>query len=243
MQRIGCCARFFNTYKDEVKFAKEHGFEFLQLWYDKDGIALHKDKGNEVAAINTSSFPAIIHAVLDIADFREHIPKIIDIMRVLKHKDLIIHPICTSEKITENSIKKLSGELSYTLEMTNEEGITVYLENNSLIEPIFTSKEEFELIFREHRELKLLLDIAHIQSYEHLGELLSVKKPSIIHIADKHFDVIHEHLPIGKGELDFKHILQDIMKDFLGDIILEVVTSDEDIVESKNHIVDILRNR
>lgn len=41
---IGCLARFFNRYEEEVRFAKENGFDFMQLWYDNKGLCLHDDE-------------------------------------------------------------------------------------------------------------------------------------------------------------------------------------------------------
>ncbi|MCT4598804.1 MAG: hypothetical protein N4A50_13105 [Vallitalea sp.] len=90
--RIGCCARFFNNYKDEVSFAKEYDFDFMQLWCDKNGLA------------------------------------------------------------------------------------------------------------------------------------------------DKHFDVIHEHLPLGKGELDFGYVFSNALGDFNRDLVIEVVTNNEDIIDSRERI-------
>lgn len=234
--RIGCCARYFNKYEDEVRFAKENGFNFMQLWYDKNGLGLHKDSGSKVDLIDSFNFPTIIHAVLNISDFEEHIPKIKNIMKKLNHSRLIIHPIYHSQKINEMTIHKLSEVIGFTLECLKEDGIKVYIENNSLKTPIFTSKEELELIFNTHRDLEFLLDIAHIQSYEHLQELVKIKAPQILHIADKHFDVIHEHIPFGEGELDFNYIFNEVLNEFDGDIIIEVVTSDEDIINAKEYL-------
>lgn len=38
MVEVGCIAGFSNSYEHEVKFAKENGFKFLQIWYDKNGL-------------------------------------------------------------------------------------------------------------------------------------------------------------------------------------------------------------
>jgi len=62
----------------------------------------------------------------------------------------------------------------------------------------------------------------------------------MLHIADKHFSVIHEHLPVGSGDLDFKYIFSEVLKDFHGSIIFEVVDEDEAIIKSKNVIREII---
>jgi sugar phosphate isomerase/epimerase len=235
MVQIGCCARFFNKYEDEVKFAIDNGIDFMQLWYDKDGLGLHKNNEPKVNLIKEHGFPTIIHAVLDINEIEEHIPILVDHAEFLGHKELIIHPICISEQITNETIYKLSDKISNALDVLKKHNITLYLENNSLKSPIFTSRRELEIMFSKNNDLESLLDIAHIQSYEHLCDLVAVKYPRILHIADKHFDVIHEHLPIGQGELDYNHIF-NIIKDFNGKIIVEVVDSDKDIINAVEYI-------
>jgi len=35
---FGFAARQFRPYEQEVEFARMNGFEFLQIWYDKNGI-------------------------------------------------------------------------------------------------------------------------------------------------------------------------------------------------------------
>lgn len=241
MIQIGCCARYFNKYEDEVKFAIENGVDFMQLWYDKDGLGLHKNNGPKAKIIKEHGFPTIIHAVLDINEIEEHIPVLLEHIKFLGHKNLIIHPICMSEEITDETIYKLSDKISYALTHLRKHNITLYLENNSLKNPIFTSKRELEIMFSKNNDLELLLDIAHIQSYEHLCDLMAVKYPKILHVADKHFDVMHEHLPIGQGELDYNHIFNNIIKDFDGKIVVEVVDSDKDIVDAMEYINTIIK--
>lgn len=41
MIEIGCLARYFNLYKNEVEFVSENNFDFMQLWYAKNGLSLH----------------------------------------------------------------------------------------------------------------------------------------------------------------------------------------------------------
>jgi sugar phosphate isomerase/epimerase len=242
MIQIGCLARFFNKYEDELTFAKLHGFDFMQIWYDRNGIALNKDSNPKESVIKELDFPTIIHAVLDINEFEEHVPKIIDMLSYLKHKELIIHPICESEEITANTIYKLSRQVSYALERLSEKGITLYLENNSRLDPVYNTPKEIKIIFDNNPSLEFLLDIAHIESYEHLKEIVSVKMPKALHIADKHFAVVHEHLPIGEGEIDYGYIFKHVLNEFEGKIVLEVIQSDDAIIGSRDKITKSLNN-
>lgn len=240
MPQLGCLARFFNRYKDEFKFAKENNFDFMQLWYDNRGLCLHEDDKDFINTINKYNFPTIIHAVLNINEFEEHIPKLLDILNKLNHKELIIHPICENEDIDEETLNKLNLNIKYALNILKPHGINLFLENNSKLDPIFTTTDEIQKIFSQNADLEFLLDIAHIDNTNHLQELIDIKYPKILHIADRHFDVIHEHLPIGHGEIDFQYIFSKLLPKYNGKIVLEIVNKDLDIINSKNLIENFL---
>jgi|CZCA01.1.fsa_nt_gi sugar phosphate isomerase/epimerase len=240
MIQIGCLARFFNKYADEVEFATRNGFDFMQIWYDRNGIALRKDSEPKESVIKEFDFPTIVHAVLDINEFEEHVSRVIDILVYLNHKNVIIHPICESEEITSDTIHKLSRKVSCALEKISDKGITLYLENNSKIDPIFNTPEEIGIMFSSNPNLEFILDVAHIESYEHLKRIVDVKMPKILHIADKHFDIIHEHLPVGQGDIDYEYIFNNELREFTGKIILEVAQSDEAVISSRDKIRNVL---
>lgn len=239
MVQIGCLARFFNRYVNEVEFAKCNGFQLMQLWYDNRGLCLHPEDITRVEIINSNKFPTIIHAVLNISEFDEHIPKLLELLKRLGHNELIIHPICEDEVITEETLEKLNQKIKYALNRFRSEGITLYLENNSKLDPIFTDAYEIEYIFKENPELEFLLDIAHVDDRITLEKLVKAKRPKLIHIADRHFNVIHEHLPIGEGEIDFEDIFKNILVDYEGRIILEIL-GDHEVVDSKERILRAL---
>lgn len=239
MLQLGCLARFFNRYKDEVKFAKENNFDFMQLWYDNKGLCLHEDDKDFINTINKYTFPTIIHTVLNINEFEEHIPKLLDILNKLNHKELIIHPICENEEINKETIDKLDKSVKYALNILNPYGITLFLENNSKLDPIFADTNEIQKIFSQNKDLEFLLDIAHIDNMKHLEEMIKIKKPKILHIADRHFDVVHEHLSLGQGDIDFQYIFSNLLPEYDGKIILEIVNSNLDIINSKNILENI----
>lgn len=242
MIEIGRCVRYFNHYKDEVKFSQKHKFDFMQVWYDSNGIGFHKDNEPRERLIKEFNFSSIIHAVLDINEFEEHVPKVLDMVNYLGHKDVIIHPVCKSEKKDSKTIYKLSQKVDFALDIFSKEDIKVYLENNSKLDPIFTTTEEIKIIFKENPKLEFLLDVAHIDDYQHLKEIVAIKMPKILHIADRHFDVVHEHLPIGDGDIDYKYIFKEILNDFQGKIVLEIDQSDEAILTSRDKIKQIIEN-
>ncbi|ELC8442496.1 sugar phosphate isomerase/epimerase [Clostridium perfringens] len=240
MVQLGCLARFFNRYESEVKFAEENKFSFMQLWYDNRGLCLHENDKEFIDTINRYNFPTIIHAVLNINEFGEHIPKLLDILNKLNHKELIIHPICENEEINKETLYKLDKSIKYALNILTPNGITLFLENNSKLDPIFTDANEIEKIFSQNKDLEFLLDIAHIDNMNHLQEMINIKKPKILHIADRHFDVVHEHLPLGQGDIDFQYIFSNLLPKYDGKIILEIVNDDLDIINSKNIIESLI---
>lgn len=237
---IGCLARYFNPYSEEVEFAKANNFKFMQLWYDKNGLSLNEDS-NPIEVIKQYDFPSIIHAVLDLNEFEEHVPKLIQILKYLNHKELIIHPICESEQITKQTIYKLSDKVKLTLEKLSHENITLYLENNSRLDPIFNEANEIEIVFKQNPGLQLILDIAHVDSYDHLKAIIKIKMPGMLHVADRHFEMIHEHLPIGQGNIDYRYIFAEILNEFDGKVVLEIVQYSKDIIDSKIKIEEYCR--
>lgn len=59
-----------------------------------------------------------------------------------------------------------------------------------------------------------------------------------LHVAGKHFDVPHEHLPLSQGDIDYKLVFQKYLKGYDGRIILEIEGTDEEIITSKR-IIDM----
>jgi len=244
MIEFGFGARQFGGFKikypEEVEFAKTNNFDFIQIWYDaKSGLEINLSENKE-KTIKESKFPSIIHAVLDVTEIEEHIRKLIPILRYLGNKELIIHPHSNILKGNE-AFLKLINVINFAVEELSKEGITVYLENNSRLNPIFWTSVEIKKVFDQILELEFLLDIAHIDDTKHLEDMVAIKYPKILHIADRHLEVIHEHLPIGGGNIDFEYIFKNPLVKFDGKVIFEVTKSTKDLIESKNKIYELVR--
>jgi len=242
MIKYGCLAHFDHYYLDDIEFAKQNGFSFLQVWYDNKGIILRKEI-NPIESLKSNNFPFIIHAVLDICEFEEQISKLNQILGYLNQKELIIHPVCKNEKIDTNTNTKLSKLIKKTINEFKYDGINVYLENNSKLDPIFSSFEDIQEVIIDNPELELLFDIAHMESYEQIVKVNGLRNPKILHIADRNLSTIHEHLEIGKGNIDFVKIFNEILTGNEYRIILEIVESDTVIIKSKNIINEIIEKR
>ena len=239
---FGFAARQFRPYEQEVEFARMNGFEFLQIWYDKNGI-FSRGADEQVEIIKQCGYPAIIHALLDINEIEEHVPKLINMLQFLEHTEVIIHPVCKSEKIETDTIFKLANKISGAMQKLYSEGITLYLENNSKLDPIYTTAREVEIMYKENPALEFLLDVAHIDDYKHLQEMIQVRMPKILHAADRHLEVIHEHLPIGQGNIDFEYVFRNILHEFAGRIVLEISYTDKEILDSKARLEQYLHKK
>lgn len=243
MIKYGRSIRWYNNYAEEVNFSKENSFDFMQVWYKQGEILLDNIENPKEKTIKEIGFPIIFHALLDINEFEENTPKLIELLNYLSHKELIVHPICISEEINKETIYKLSERVSVLSKQLGTE-IKLFIENNSKIDPINYTIEDIELLYTENPNVDLLLDLAHIDDYEHLEKIVNLKKPKMLHIADKRFGIEHEHLPIGNGNIDFEYIFNEVLYDFDGKIIFEVVEDDDkQIIESKNIIENILHKR
>lgn len=238
--QFGCCARYYkNAYNEDVQFAKSNGFSFLQLMYNNEGL-LNKNVSIQANEIKSIGFPGIIHACLDINDIEKYSAELVETVKYLGHKEVILHPICRSEMIIDSTIFKLSRIVSDLLFKIKKEGISLFLENNSKLDPIFTTTREIDIMFRENPNLEFVLDVAHIDNYVHLKEMVGIKYPKLLHITDRPLEEIHNHVPIGQGNIDFKYIFRDISPNYSGNVIIEVFQSDEDIISSKEYIKQIL---
>jgi len=238
--KYGCLAHFDHLLADDIKFAKENGFTFLQVWYDKNGISLNKEK-DPLESLIDSKFPFIIHAVLDITEMFEHFINLVEILKKCRLTDIIIHPVCKTNIIQGDANVYLSKEIKRVVEIAKRNNISVFLENNSKLDRIFSSYDEINKVLTDNPELNLLFDIAHMESYEQVKNIGIKYKPKLIHIADRDLKNVHEHLPIGKGNIDFNRVLFDLIDNREYKIILEIIESNEDIIKSKEIIDKIIK--
>ncbi|MEG0307251.1 MAG: TIM barrel protein [Clostridium sp.] len=243
MIEYGRSIRWFNDYKEEVEFSQLNKFDFMQIWFVKGELILDKVLAPKAEYVLNSKVPVIIHAVYDIDDYDKYNSELIRILKFLKHKEVIIHPVCESIPVTKETIYILADNIYKTNQLLKAEGIKLYIENNSIIDKINHTPDDLKIVFDRNPDVELLLDIAHIDDYEHLQRIIEVKFPKCIHIADKHFSVEHEHLSIGQGELDFELIFQNYLKEYDGKIIFEVVDTDEEIIKSQTTIQSIFQNK
>ena len=167
--------------------------------------------------------------------------KFIEMVKYFGHNEVIIHPICKSEKISKNTVFILEKNIRKIHKKLLEHEVKLFLENNSIIDGFFNTVEDLSIVFNSNPDIGLLLDIAHINNYEHLNEIIKMRFPECIHIADKHFNIAHEHITLGEGDIDFENIFKNIIPHYNGRIILEATETIDGIKKSK-HVLDNIFN-
>lgn len=242
MIEYGRSIRWFNDYKEEVDFSKSNEFDFMQVWFMDGELMLDKAVSPKEECILSSGFPMIIHVFYDINDYDKYNGELLRILKYLNHKEVIIHPVCNAIPENPENIYMLSDKIYETNQLLKAGGVKLYVEHNAAGK-IFYTADDLKILFDRNPDAELLLDTAHIDDYDHLQRILEIKFPKCLHISDKHFSVGHEHLAVGQGDLDFEMIFKNYLKGYDGKIIFEIVGSDEEIIQSKNMIREILQSR
>lgn len=69
MIQFGRNYRYQKEFGDEVAFPENHGFEILQLWYDKNGLCQNENAVGNLEIIKLKNHPVIIHALSNISEY------------------------------------------------------------------------------------------------------------------------------------------------------------------------------
>jgi len=226
-------ATFKRDYFEEITLAKSLGFSFFQIWFYNGILCAETLPEPREKFVLDASFPIIIHALFDLSDFEIYEERLLYLIDYFKHKEVIIHPICEKGQITSNTVFLLKKKIEKISNKLIRQNVKLFLENNHIVNGFFNSIDDLRLIFDSNPEIGLLLDLAHINNYEHLEKIVKIRYPECIHIADRHFGTGHEHITLGEGEMDFGMIFSKIIPKYEGKIILEATDTIEGIKKSK----------
>ena len=241
MVSIGRGIRWYNDYQHEVDFCLANNFEFMQLWYKDGEILVNNIPEPKVEYIKKVGFPVIIHAVFDPEDFSKYGDELLGIVEYLGMHEVIIHPVSEKTPVNDNTEYQLVEQVKIFSEKAKNRGIIWYLENNSVVDTFHYNKNDLSVVFQSDSYVEQLLDVAHIDNYQHLEEIIDVKFPKCLHVAGKHFNVPHEHLPLNEGDIDYKFVFRDFLNGYKGRVILEVDGNDEELIMSKRIIEEAIR--
>lgn len=238
---IGRGIRIKRDFLQEVEVSKKYGFKFMQIWYINGELKMPNINSNRIEFLNNLDLPVIVHALFEISDFEEYGVDLLETIEALNLNEVIVHPVFSKDKEL-----RFSPDITATYRLleavhrfgrkAKKLGIKVYIENNSLRENFNHSTEQIKQLFERDDYVDFVLDIAHVDSMEHIRELVAIKKPTCLQISDKKFDDNSEHLQIGKGDIDFDELFNDILKGYEGKVILEVEGTDEEIYEAKQRL-------
>lgn len=241
MISVGRGIRWYNNYQDEVNFCIENHFDFMQLWFKNGEILINNIPEPKEEYIKRVSFPIIIHAVFDPEDFEVYGDRLLDIVDYLGLHEVIVHPVSEKSLADSNTEHRLAKQVKIFSKKARSKGIIWYLENNSIVDVFHYKKSDLKIVYEIDTYVEQLLDIAHIDNYQHLEEIISVKFPKCLHVAGKHFDVPHEHLPLTQGDIDYKLVFQKYLNGYDGRIVLEIDGTDEEQIMSKQIIDDAIK--
>ncbi len=236
MISIGRGIRWYNNYQSEVDFCKKNGFDFMQIWFKDGDICINDIPNPKEQYIKEIGFPVILHAVFTPDDFERYGDRLLEIVKFLDMNEVIIHPVCDKANVPGNIEQLLAERAMDFSKKAKLKNIVWYLENNSIIDLFHYNPADIKIVFDTDSYVEQLLDVAHIDNYQHLRQVIDVKFPKCLHVAGKHFNVEHEHLPLTQGDIDYNMVFQQFLHGFKGRVILECDGTDEEIIKSKKII-------
>jgi len=244
---IGRGIREATKYADEVALSKKCGYDFNQVWFYQGDMLIGDNIPDRAAYIKSFDFPIIIHAMLTLDDFTKHGDRLVELVKYFGHKEVIIHATGKIKETDEQSIRNANLKLRDLLTSLNARfrklGVRVYVENNDRgLHILCSTNEQIKTVLSSGVEL--LLDTGHVDSYEHIREIIEIKRPTCLHLANKRFTMGHEHLPLSRGDIDFGLFFSKYLPNYKGRIIVEVgneFATDEDFEESKKVLDKIFK--
>lgn len=119
----------------------------------------------------------------------------------------VIHPGFTAWGFCRpDALKALDQSLQELFPLQEELGIPLGVENMPKSDWLFFHEPGLDL-----RGMKLVLDVGHAQTCGTLGEFLSCPDLAHVHLHDNSGED-DEHLPLGKGCIDFQPVLEIVQK-------------------------------
>jgi len=239
---IGRGIREATAYADEVTLSKKCGYDFNQVWFFNGDMLIGDDVPDRAAYIKSFDFPIIIHAMWTLEDFVKDSDRLVELVKYFDHKEVIVHATRKETLTIKDANERLRDLLAALKSKFDKLGVRMYVENNQRPHCLSATKQQLETVLSSGVEL--LLDTGHVDSYEHIEEIISIKKPTCLHLANKRFSAGHEHLPLSRGDIDFNLFFSKYMPNYDGRIIIEVgneFATDKDFMKSKKLLDKVLK--
>jgi len=248
---------------DEIEAIARLGFDYLELAMDPPQAhysLIRQHKSEILRLLDFHSLGLICHLPTFVytADLTESIRKAsveemlnsVEVAAELGAAKAVLHPSYVSGlgQFVKDMIRKYASEsLERIVEKAEDEGICLCLENLFPKYDLLFEPDEFTTVFEQFPELGFTLDTghAHIDSKDGKRVIEFIEKfgnrLAHIHISDNSGKK-DDHLPIGKGTVNFPEIVRSLKKAGYDDTVtLEIFTDDRyDIKRSRERFAAML---
>jgi len=217
-----------------VRFAAENGIYSIEFWIDHlqlfensskkyyEGIREDLGKYGVRATVHSISWDINLCSFSkDVRDFSlKEVIKSIDIAEIIGADLIVVHPgrMSFERSGKESFLKMLVEVFSEIYKHTWKKGIKLCIEN---MEPL---KKELLVTWQDFHdfcsrigidEIYITMDVAHLGSYRKVRDFYSNLSNKIMHIHISDLTNRQMHLPLGKGKLPIKRIL-NLLKSYNG---------------------------
>lgn len=240
--RVGMNARLFpnnwRPLRHEIAFAREHGFECLQLPGLERGLDA-EHLGDTIPAISMLLQAAEIGAVMEMVvrvgpDGRTaegatpldvlhaNLPAISALGCNPVHWHLV-PAVQMSTAELEAIEESLTPQLTEAVAVAARHGVRFGLEHNEPGIPLFATIARCIATLGQVPGLGLVWDLNHTRPEELDAYLALTPRISMLHISDTPLPETNHHLPLGRGSIDFALYARELIsRGFRGRAILEI---------------------
>ena len=241
---------------EEIKLIKKLGFDYVEVGIELPGGApaiIFGNKNKILKLIKSFNSSALAHTAwwIDFGSGYEPVRKgwveeakiSIDTAKTLNINKINFHfysiGLTKRYKLYHKEIlKNMTTSLKEVVNYASSKKLTVIFENSPIKKSVVGIKE-YKFVIDNVPKLKVHLDIGHAfieNGMKGIRDYIFTFKDKLehIHIHDNHGEE-DEHLPLGKGEIDFEQVIKWLNQiNYDKTITFEVFTSKEDAKDSMN---------
>lgn len=258
MIKFGCLTDPRKDILEEIKSIRKYGFDFVEVgleWPEGSVEKLLKKRKEIVKLLKKNSMFAIAHTAywMDFSSPYTYVRKAwikeakrkIDLAKKLGINQITFHTHSMTagyfyRKYNQEILKNFISSLKELIKYAKKKNIQILIENAGEIGEIVDLKL-IKFIVNKLPEIKIHLDVGHAFLF---GGMKNVRNSILAfrkRIAHLHFHDNHgkkdEHLPIGKGKINYKTVVKLLKKiNYDKTITFEVFTSRKDAKKSMEKI-------
>jgi sugar phosphate isomerase/epimerase len=240
--QVGINARLFpnnwRPLREEIAFARKHGFAYLQLPGPEQGLDAARLGGTIEtvgALLRTDNVGTVMEMLILLGPegrtaagatplevLQANMPAIVGLGCERVHWHL-----ARSGDYDAGAVQRVEAamiaQLAAALELAKSHGFRFGLEHNKPGPGLFASVATFGSALAALPELGLVWDINHSPAQQHADFFKLAPRLSMLHISDTPLPNLNHHLPLGQGNLDLAAICRALLDGgFRGPAILEI---------------------